>query len=456
MKRLLGALLILLLLGASAFYASLWYGARTAAQELGEVVSPWGNLRWDAVRPTWDGNVMLLGVRWHWFDITRPVTARRVTLEAPGMLALPRWLLRGAKPSRWQLHVDDLELVVAPDLFRPWARTQRALSLKRHPVHFHGCGKQPALTPADLLRMGVDRASGDVELVDRGSGVDGYRYRAAVDAGRLGSLSLDWRSQPLRLPVISGEWTRPALPSQARLIVRDAGLMRRLSSLCAAAEDEPVAEWVRRASRNWAAGMAEQGLVPTDATTTLYRDWLAEGGELAFEWALEGEKWPDSGTSAPQWQQDIGLQVIHNGHELGDIGFSVREPRKPSAEPERSPLVTNDEPKPQPAFRESDTERARAWIDRRVRLELTSGRRIEGRLVAREGDHLHIRRRLEGGSVVAPFQAAEIERFEVWRRADDMGRPVSDGERGPGLDDFVNPDLGKIQPIPPEPGSREK
>ncbi|XOZ32898.1 hypothetical protein ACMDCT_11830 [Halomonadaceae bacterium KBTZ08] len=456
MKRLTGALVILLLLGASAFYASLWYGARSAAQELGQAVSPWGNLRWDVVRPTWDGNVMLQGVRWHWFDITRPVKAQRIILEAPGLLALPKWLLRGEQPSRWQLQVDNLELVVEPDLFRPWARTQRALSLKRHPLHFHGCGKQPALTPADLLRMGVDRASGDVELVDRGSGADGYRYHAAVDAGRLGSLSLDWRSQPLRLPVLSDDWTRPALPKQARLLVRDAGLMRRLSSFCAAAEDEPVAEWVRRASRNWADGMAEQGLAPTGATTSLYRDWLAEGGELALEWALKGEAWPGTGTSAPQWQQKSGLRVIHNDHELEGIGFSVREPREPSAEPERSPLVSGDEPKPEPAFRESDTERASAWIDRRVRLELSSGRRIEGRLVAREGDQLHIRRRLEGGTVVAPFQVTAIERFEVWRRADDMGRPVSDGERAPGLDDFLNPDLGQIHPIPPEPGSREK
>ncbi|MGM0434027.1 MAG: hypothetical protein ACQEQ1_05150 [Pseudomonadota bacterium] len=456
MKRILGALVVLLLLAAGAFYATLWYGARTAALELEDAVSPWGNLHWDAVLPTWDGRVTLQGVRWHWFDITRPVRAEQVTLEAAGLLALPAWLLGGEQPPRWQLQVDDLELVVEPDLFRPWARSRRALSLKHHPLHFHGCGEQPALTPTDLLRMGVDRISGDIELRDRGGGVGEYRYRGEMDAGRLGSLSLAWQAEDLPLPVVSNGRDAPAFPRKAELVVRDAGLMRRLSSFCAAAEDEPVGDWVSRASSHWAEAMTGQGLAPTEATTLLYRQWLREGGELALAWALEGDGWPESGLSAPQWRDKTRLRVVHNDRELDDIGFSLSERSAPPEETGRAPLVPVDEPAPEPAFRESDTERASAWIDRRVRLELASGRKVEGQLVALEGEQLHIRRTLEGGSVVAPFPVTEVERFEVWRRADDMGRPVSDGDSGPGLEDFLNPDLGKIQPIPPAPDSQEE
>lgn len=455
MKRIFGALVILLFLAAGAWYTTLWYGARTAVSELEDAVSPWGNLHWDAVRPTWDGRVTLQGVRWHWFDITRPVRVKQVTLETPGMLALPAWLLGGEQPSRWQLRVDDMELVVEPDLFRPWARSRRALSLKHHPLHFHGCGEQPALTPADLLRMGVDRISGDIELQDTGNGSGEYRYRAEMDAGRLGSLSLLWQADDLKVPVVSGGSGVPAFPRKAELVVRDAGLMRRLSSFCAAAEDEPVGEWVSRASSHWNQAMTGQGLAPTEATTELYRQWLLEGGELAFTWALAGEGWPGNGVSAAQWRETTGLQVVHNGRELDDIGFSLSEPSDPPEETERAPLVQMDEPAPEPAFRESDTERAGAWIDRRVRLRLSSGRKVEGQLVALEEEQLHIRRTLEGGSVVAPFPVTDVERFEVWRRADDMGRPISDGDSGPGLEDFLNPDLGKMQPIPSASDSRE-
>lgn len=457
MKRTFGALAIGLLLAAVAYYGTLWYGARSAVARLDNAVSPWGDLHWDSARPSWDGRVVLQGVRWHWFDITKPVRAQRMTLEAPGLLSLPYWLLGDEQPGQWRIAIDNAQLTVEPDLFRPWARSRRALSLKRHPLHFHGCGEQAALIPADLLRMGVDRITADIELMDRGSGANGHRYHAGIDAGRLGSLSLDWTADTFRLPVLSREWTAPAFPGDARLLIRDAGLMRRLSSFCAAAEDEPVREWVDRTSGHWAGAMADQGLAPTEATTALYREWLREGGELLLAWSLEeGAPLEETGLSAAQWRQRTGLRVTYNDQSLEGIGFSLSEPSQPPEETDRAPLVPVEEPSPQPAFRESDTERAGAWIDRRVRLKLASGRSVEGQLVAREGEALHIRRMLEGGSVVAPFQIADIERFEVWRRVDDMGRPISDGDDGPGLEDFLNPDLGEMPPIPPEPETREE
>lgn len=456
MKRLFAAPVLLLLLVAVAYYGTLWYSARSAVSKLEDAVSPWGNLHWDSVRPAWNGSVTLKGVRWHWFDITRPVRARWVTLEAQGLLSLPSWLLGEDQPPQWRITVDNAELTVEPDLFRPWARSRRALSLKRHPLHFHGCGEQAVLTPADLLRMGVDRITADISLADRGTGHSGHRYQAGVDAGRLGSLSLEWNADTFQFPVLSKQAPEPAMPKEGQLLVRDAGLMRRVSSFCAAAEDEPVGEWVERTSAHWAGAMADQGIVPTDATTALYREWLHEGGELLLAWSLDDDaNLGEAGLSAAQWRQRAGLRVTYNDHELDSIGFSLSEPRQPASETDRAPLVPVDEPSPQPAFRESDTERAGAWIDRRVRLRLASGRRVEGQLVAREGGALHIRRTLEGGSIVAPFRLSEIERFEVWRRADDMGRPISGSDEGPGLEDFMNPDLGEKQPIPPAPETRE-
>lgn len=455
MKRTFGALATVLLLAAVAYYGTLWYGARSAISKVGEAVSPWGNLHWDSARPAWDGSIIVEGLRWRWFDITRPVFAQRVTLEAPGLTALPSWLLNGNQPRRWRMTIDNAQLTVEPDLFRPWAHSRRALSLQRYPLYFHGCGEQAALTPADLLRMGLDRIAGDIELADRGSEAEEHRYRIEADAGRMGSFSLDWDADSFHVPILSGEHGVPSLPEQGRLMVRDAGLMRRLSSFCAAAEDEPVGEWVEKTSSHWAGAMADQGMVPTDATTALYGAWLRGGGELALAWALDPDKPPEDGLSSGEWQRRTGLDVTYNDEELEDIGFSLEETRPARSGTDRAPLVPVEESSPEPAFRESDTERAGAWIDRRVRVTLTSGRSVEGQLVAREGGALHIRRSLEGGTVVAPFKVANIDRFEVWRRADDMGRPIEDGDDGPALEDFLNPDLGVMPPIPKTPGAEK-
>lgn len=449
MKKLLIVVLAALLLAATAHYGTLWYGAHTTMREMKEVSGRWGDLHWDRIRPGVDGRVTVQGVRWHWFDVSEPITLESVEFSTPGLLSLQKWMLGGNEPDAWEVHLDDVELVLQPDLFRPWARADRALSLQQHPVHLRNCGNQPALTPADLLRMGIDRLGGDLELRYQGAANgQAHGYSLTLEAGLLGSLSGEWRGERLALP-----WSDtsaaylPAIHS-GEAVLRDAGFMRRLSSFCAAAEDEPVEEWVLGAARHWSASMTERGMSPSPETTELFRSWLREGGELALEWNPEPDfRFSGKKMSLAEWQDGAGISIEYNDHEWGNIGFEV-DPETSSGKASEERLVPVEEPDTQPRFRESDTERAAAWIDRRVRLDLASGRRVEGQLVARDNDALHIRRTLEGGEVVAPFRVEEIETFSVWRRPDDPGRPITDRQQGPGLDEFLKPGLGEIRPVP--------
>lgn len=450
MKKLLIIVLAALLIAAITHYGSLWYGAHSTMREMKQVAGPWGDLHWDRIRPEFDGGVSVQGVRWHWFDVSEPVTLESVSFSSPGLLSLHTWLFAGEEPEAWQISLDGVELVLQPDLFRPWARAQRALSLQQHPLHLERCGNQPALTPADLLRMGIDRIDADLTLRYLGAAGDGkgHGYSLSFEAGLLGSVSGQWQGERLAVPwseTSASYW--PAI-HQGEAVLRDAGFMRRLASFCAAAEDEPVDEWVIGAARHWEAAMNEQGMTPSSETTELYRRWLREGGELALEWNPE-EDFSFSGNtmSVQEWQQKSGLSVAYNDRQWGSIGFDV-DPDRAAAKASQQSLVTVEEPDTEPAFRESDTERAAAWIDRRVRLELANGRRVEGQLVARDGDALHIRRTLEGGEVVAPFRVGDIEVFSVWRRPDDPGRPITGEEQGPGLDEFLKPGLGEIRPVP--------
>jgi len=161
--------------------------------------------------------------------------------------------------------------------------------------------------------------------------------------------------------------------------------MRRLSSFCAAAEDEPVDKWVLEAARDWSKSMNEQGMSPSPETTELFRNWLREGGELGLEWdPAEDFQASENRLTLVQWQEKAGLSITYNDRSWGDIGFAV-DPDKPDSDTAQQRLVPVEEPDTDPRFRESNTERAAAWIDRRVRLELANGRRVEGQLVALEG-----------------------------------------------------------------------
>jgi len=98
-----------------------------------QFAGPWGDLYWDRIRPGFDGSVSVEGVRWHWFDVSEPVTLASVSLSTPGPLSIHQWLLAGEEPSTWELQVDEADLVLQPDLFRPWARAHRALSCNSIP-----------------------------------------------------------------------------------------------------------------------------------------------------------------------------------------------------------------------------------------------------------------------------------------------------------------------------------
>ena len=449
MKKLLISVLAALLLAAVTHYVTLWYGAHSTLREMKQVAGPWGDLHWDRIRPGFDGSVSVEGVRWHWFDVSEPVTLESVSFNTPGPLAIHQWLLQGEEPSTWELRLNEAELALQPDLFRPWARAHRALSLRQHPLHLKRCGSQPALTPADLLRMGIDRIGADMTLrYEGGAGGDGHGYSLNLDAGLLGSLSGQWRGERMALPWSDTSATYWPGIQRGEAVLRDAGFMRRLSSFCAAAEDEPVDEWVAEATRDWSASMKAQGMNPSPETTELFRNWLREGGEMALGWSpAEDFKWFENRLTLSQWQEKAGVSVTYNDRSWDGIGFAV-EPGRPDDDGAEQRLVPVEEPETEPRFRESDTERAAAWIDRRVRLDLVNGRRVEGQLVALEGDALHIRRTLEGGEVVAPFHADDIETFSVWRRPDDPGRPITGDEQGPGLEEFLRPGLGEIRPVP--------
>jgi len=449
MKKLLISVLAALLLAAVTHYATLWYGTYSTLRQMKQFAGPWGDLYWDRIRPGFDGSVSVEGVRWHWFDVSEPVTLASVSLSTPGPLSIHQWLLAGEEPSTWELQVDEADLVLQPDLFRPWARAHRALSLQQHPLHLERCGNQPALTPADLLRMGIDRIRADATLRYRGlSGSDGHGYSLSLDAGLLGSLSGQWQGERLALPWSETSATYHPGVHNGEAVLRDAGFMRRLSSFCAAAEDEPVDKWVLEAARDWSKSMNEQGMSPSPETTELFRNWLREGGELGLEWdPAEDFQASENRLTLVQWQEKAGLSITYNDRSWGDIGFAV-DPDKPDSDTAQQRLVPVEEPDTDPRFRESNTERAAAWIDRRVRLELANGRRVEGQLVALEGDALHIRRTPEGGEVVAPYHVEDIEGFSVWRRPEDPGRPITGDEEGPGMEEFLRPGLGEIRPVP--------
>ncbi|MDX1587624.1 MAG: hypothetical protein R3296_01705 [Oleiphilaceae bacterium] len=442
MKKVLFVLSLIVLLLWGVWQLLAWTGAQRTMNKLAGEWSDQGDLRWEGLRPSPGGSVTVQGLRWYWFDITEPVTVESVELETPGPLALLRGLWLGRWPGTASLRVRALEVQLKPNLFRPWALVRPPQLMGQVPLALHACGNRRVLSPTDLLHMGIDRIALDLSVTQSPG-----QLALSLDAGDLGrvqgQMAVQWQDWQ--------QWLSPdkdlSLPRAGDLMIHDSGFMRRLSNYCAAHEDKILEDWKALSQSRWRDAMAAAGMVPTDSLAEFYGDWLTEGGTLRVQWQQD----PDvdllqqQDVSAGDWLQAQGLVLHHNGQAVDRPAVALVRPD----EPEPVPAIQPRDPSLEPVarFHVSELERAAAWIDRRVRVTLRSGRTLEGRLLSRDEETLHIHQIRDGGEVIQPLALDKIERFEVWRRDDDPGRPLplnNEPLPSPGL----APWLERIEPIP--------
>jgi len=445
-KALIISGLALLLLWGS-YQGLAWYGTHQALDRLATTWSDQGDLRWDGIRPRLSGDVEVRGVRWHWFDITRPVTLEKVIIDTPGPQALLRWLWRGQWPEEWALQVTAAEVQLEPDLFRPWARARPSRFMSRPPLALTHCGQRSVLAPADFLQMGIDRVSADLAVHYRRKGGD--YFDLDLHAGPLGSIEGQVEMPLSRLIDATAPGSDGLMPDALALTLRDAGFMRRLAAFCAAREDQTPESWAEISATGWQETMEAAGMAPTASLTAFYQEWLKEGGTLQVHWRPDGNVGlsDDEDISADDWRRAQGLELIYNGEEVPEPAVALSAPVR-EAPPE--PVEVSDPELDMTArYHESELERAGAWIDRRVRVVLSSGQTVEGQLTSLDNRYLHIQRVVSGGEIVTPVAVSRIESFSVWRRADDPGRPVSEDDDPAGEPGAVfAPWLEQIEPEP--------
>ena len=79
------------------------------------------------------------------------------------------------------------------------------------------------------------------------------------------------------------------------------------------------------------------------------------------------------------------------------------------------PVAVQEEPGKQ-GWYEEDSENASDWIGRQVRITLSNGNQLEGRLDIVGEREMDITRSVGSGEVSYPILIRAISQFEVWRR----------------------------------------
>ncbi|MGO1500211.1 MAG: acetylornithine deacetylase [Marinobacter sp.] len=413
MKRLLTLLALAALLGFAAFKAGVWWLADQRMAEARQALSESGVLERGKIGSGVEGRLVLSGAYWQGFELTQPLAIGRAEFEAGSPVALLNALMDPSDlPASWTLQAEGLALVLEATMFRNWVTADGSGDSEHATLFALSCAPDPRqqLGSGDLLRMGITRLAGELILSQTPD-----RVHLELNSKNTGSLELNWPGA--RIHLLSPEKTLTSSSEPLEITLRDGGLMRRVAAYCARETGVETNQWAGRALESFEAGLKARGWRASEQLLALYRQWLLEGGEITVTVQLGSET-----LGIPVHPKDessdgsMAWSLEYNGAMVPDVFLRKAEPivaelPKEALEPvvpRENPAITR--------WHTEDLEQATTWEGRKVRVTLSNGNVVEGRLASVTEQELEVARTVAGGEVGYPITVSAITSFEVWRR----------------------------------------
>lgn len=414
MKRLLTTLILVALLGFAAFKVGVWWLADQRMSEARHVLGESGVLERGRIGSGVEGRLVLSGASWQDFELTQALAIGRAEFDAGSPLALLKALADPSDlPGSWTLRAEGLALVLESTMFRNWVTADGATGRQNAALFALPCAPDPRqkLGSGDLLRMGITRLAGELILNQTSD-----RVHLELNSVNTGSLEFDWPGA--RINLASPEATLTSSSQPIEVTLRDGGLMRRVAAFCAREAGLDPTQWAKRALDAFEVELQARGWYASDQLLALYRQWLLEGGEITASVR------PGSETLGipvrPEGEDSNGTvawALQYNGAMVPDVFLRKAEPVAPEPPNEAlEPVVPRENPDITRWYTE-DLEQAGMWINRKVRVSLSNGNVVDGRLASVTERQLEVAREVAGGEVAYPIAVRAITAFEVWRRS---------------------------------------
>ncbi|WP_148864426.1 LSm family protein [Marinobacter fonticola] len=433
MKKLFLSLIGILLLGYMGFKGVAWYQVNEALKRAQKVVEDEGVLSWGGIGSSLSGQVSVYDLQYQHFSLTQSIQAGRLTFSTAAAPELLDAISGGPLPGEWQLQVEHLHMALATPLIRDWVAPRNS-AVQAGLVNIP-CGNS-ALDIAALMQLGVTQVAMDLQLEQSAMLDDTGGLGLEVNAGKLGSLEL--RAPGLRLDTFGDDAEGfDEYGGSVALVARDGGFMRRVAAFCARESGLEIDAWAAQATRVFSERLVAQGFSPSDQLRALYKVWLRDGGELNATLTagdpLFGLPQRDVPGEVVPLDPGVGnFDVFYNGAQVPDL-FVRYLPRSEPVSPVTSTAFERSSDNGGDSLRyvKANPDEARRWLGKNVRVALSSGRVVEGRLSGVDDRRLEVTRIVDGGEVAYPLANSAITLFEVWRRPGDKGlelpsRPVAE------------------------------
>lgn len=418
MKKLLSLIVILALVAWGSYKGAVWWLADQTLTEVRRSVSDHGALERGDIASTVGGELVLNSTRFQSFRLTQPLEIRRLTYRAGSPVNLLTSLYGDHDlPRTWRLDVAGWRLPLDAAMLRNWVTDTDEQAPR--PLFAPVCGPdaRQQLGSGDLIRMGMTDLTGDAQLRQTSGGV-----QLELFTRESGSLELEWDNARLRFDGDSVDLTPDA--DSVSVVIRDGGLMRRVAAYCARETGLSESDWADLVMTAFNEGLASRGLEASPQLLALYRQWLTEGGELSL--TFPGSGWPALPVHEPELVADSGdeddlagrsLSASYNGSTVPDVYLSIMSPVTPEVAPAAmEPLASPQQAQVVAGWQVVALEQAEDWLDHTVRVTLSNGRTVEGRLTNVDEKQVEVARPVDGGEVAYPMASRAVDRLEVWRR----------------------------------------
>ncbi|MEX2476277.1 acetylornithine deacetylase [Marinobacter sp.] len=409
MKRLLTFLVVVVLLGWLLFKAAAWWLADQRLAEARGALEHVGVIHRGSISSGIDGRLLLTEASYQDFRLAGPVDADRVMFDAGSPLALLMALLEpGNLPPSWSLQAEGLVVMLEATMFRNWVT---ASGTNSQALFAPVCGPdhRQQLSSGDLVRMGMRGVTGEALIRQQ---PDELYLEVTTDS--VGSVEMRWPDA--RFDPLDPGALMVGAESPVEVTLRDGGLMRRVAAYCARESAVTTEQWSAIVMDAFRLALNARGYEASDQLLALYRQWLTEGGELTLTLAPT-EPLLGVPVHEPDEAPSGNLNVRYNGQTVPDVFLeAVRSAETDVSDLAVQPVVPEGENSLVAGWHPADATDAGRWLGRPVKVTLSNGNVVEGRLASVDERTLEIARLVGGGEVAYPIVIRAMDTFEVWRR----------------------------------------
>ncbi|TBW51276.1 hypothetical protein EZI54_17290 [Marinobacter halodurans] len=429
MKRILIAAVVVI---AGGLFFAQYQMTSTVRDQLDKTVqlaSFYGQLSYDDVSVTPTGNLEISGIRFSPHTVDDSIRMDKLVLETDNpwvLYTLSDELRSGHVPDHLALNVVGLRIDPHGPLMQAAVERQGGEGMMTQ-LGLAGCG--------DHSRNAGSATGGAVDIIDMSLGYQQTQGGSQLDIlSRVTIHGQNTLTTQLTLDpggalnAFNGlQSARSVALKSAEFQIRDQGAVQQGLEDCARETGMSVEAFQKHHLKAWRAVWSKHALAPDDALANAYKQYIEHPGSTL---ELTIEPFPPISTEDRYLSTDpdylsgrLNPKVGIDGGPLKPFRISQTETTAAAGEPATGSLAEPPEPKPAAAApqtaREAPTGPATIAVNelnrhmhQALRIVLNSGKVLEGRLQAVEGQRLQLQRRMFGGNMVVPVNYSDIQTIQ--------------------------------------------